>query len=95
MADNKKIIYTIEVTDKGTYKIRELNAEVSDSSPYGSPNASDAQTPNSGYDYNNTKDLYDRFYEGNEPALDPPGLFDYSKGQYSAVTGNSVIVDDE
>jgi hypothetical protein len=58
--------------------------------PYGSPNASDAQTPNSGYDYNNTKDLYDRFYEGNEPALDPPGLFDYSKGQYSAVTGNSV-----
>jgi hypothetical protein len=44
------------------------------------------QTPNSGYDYNNTKDLYDRFYEGNEPALDPPGLFDYSKGQYSAIT---------
>jgi hypothetical protein len=56
--------------------------------PYGSPNASAAQTPNSGYDYNNTKDLYDRFYEGNEPALDPPGLFDYSKGQYSAITAN-------
>jgi len=54
--------------------------------PYGSPNASTGQTPNSGYDYNNTKDLYDRFYEGNEPALDPPGLFDYSKGQYSAIT---------
>jgi hypothetical protein len=54
--------------------------------PYGSPNASDTQTPNSGYDYNNTKDLYDRFYEGNEPALDPPGLYDYSKGQYSAIT---------
>jgi len=54
--------------------------------PYGSPNASDTQTPNSGYDYNNTKDLYDRFYEGNEPALDPPGLFDYSKGQFSAIT---------
>jgi hypothetical protein len=54
--------------------------------PYGSPNASDTQTPNSGYDYNATKDLYDRFYEGNEPALDPPGLFDYSKGQYSAIT---------
>ena len=32
MADNKKIIYTIDITDKGTYKIRELNAEVSDSS---------------------------------------------------------------
>ena len=54
--------------------------------PYGSPNQAAGQTPNSGYDYNLTKDLYDRFYEGNEPALDPPGLFDYSKGQYSAIT---------
>jgi len=54
--------------------------------PYGSPNATAGQTPNSGYNYNLTKDLYDRFYEGNEPALDPPGLFDYSKGQYSAIT---------
>ena len=60
--------------------------------PYGSPNANQDQTPNSGYDYNNTKDLYDRFYEGNEPALDPPGLFDYSKGQYSAITGEVVTV---
>jgi hypothetical protein len=58
--------------------------------PYGSPNAAADQTPNSGYDYNNTKDLYDRFYEGNEPALDPPGLFDYSKGQYSAITANQL-----
>ena len=54
--------------------------------PYGSPNATDTQTPNSGYDYNTQKDLYDRFYEGNEPALDPPGLYDYSKGSYSAIT---------
>ena len=54
--------------------------------PYGAPDMEAGQTPNSGYDYNNTKDLYDRFYEGNEPALDPPGLFDYSKGQYSAIT---------
>ena len=53
--------------------------------PWGAPGAEQA-SPNSGYDYNNTKDLYDRFYEGNEPALDPPGLFDYSKGQYSAIT---------
>jgi hypothetical protein len=60
--------------------------------PYGSPNANPDQTPNSGYDYNNTKDLYDRFYEGNEPALDPPGLFDYSKGQYSAITATVVTV---
>jgi hypothetical protein len=58
--------------------------------PYGSPNAAAGQTPNSGYDYNNTKDLYDRFYEGNEPALDPPGLFDYSKGQWTAVTASTV-----
>jgi len=54
--------------------------------PYGSPNQAAGQTPNSGYDYNLNKDLYDRFYEGNEPALDPPGLFDYSKGTYSAIT---------
>ena len=60
--------------------------------PYGSPNAAADQTPNSGYDYNNTKDLYDRFYEGNEPALDPPGLFDYSKGQYSAITADVTTV---
>ena len=53
--------------------------------PYGAPNAIQ-DSPNAGYDYNATKDLYDRFYEGNEPALDPPGLYDYSKGQYSAVT---------
>ena len=60
--------------------------------PYGSPSQAAGQTPNSGYDYNNTKDLYDRFYEGNEPALDPPGLFDYSKGQFSAITANVTTV---
>jgi hypothetical protein len=60
--------------------------------PYGAPNATQGQTPNSGYDYNNTKDLYDRFYEGNEPALDPPGLYDYSKGEWSAITGSVVTV---
>jgi len=60
--------------------------------PYGSPNEAAGQTPNSGYDYNNTKDLYDRFYEGNEPALDPPGLFDYSKGQFSAITASVATV---
>jgi hypothetical protein len=54
--------------------------------PFGAPNAADDQTPNSGYDYNTQKDLYDRFYEGNEPALDPPGLYDYSKGSFSALT---------
>jgi hypothetical protein len=38
------------------------------------------------------KNLYDRFYEGNEPALDPPGLFDYSKGTFSAVTASATTV---
>ena len=52
--------------------------------PYGAPNG--PATPNEGYNYNNGRDLYDRFYEGNEPALDPPGLFDYSKGSFSTIT---------
>jgi len=61
--------------------------------PYGAPNAAAGQTPNSGYDYNLQKDLYDRFYEGNEPALDPPGLYDYSKGSFSSITaGNRTVV---
>ena len=53
-------------------------------SPYGAPNG--PASPNAGYNYNDGRDLYDRFYEGNEPALDPPGLFDYSKGSYTSVT---------
>jgi hypothetical protein len=32
------------------------------------------------------KNLYDLFYEGTEPGLDPAGLFDYSKGEWSVVT---------
>ena len=58
--------------------------------PIGGPN-----TPNSniGQGYNSTdKNLYDRFYEGSEPTLDPPGLFDYSKGRFSAITTNAVTV---
>jgi hypothetical protein len=58
--------------------------------PYGAPNQENGQTPNSGYDFNTQKNLYDRFYEGNEPALDPPGIFDYSKGEFSAVTADVV-----
>jgi hypothetical protein len=37
------------------------------------------------------KNLYDLFYEGNEPSLDPPGLFDYSKGRWSAITATTTI----
>ena len=58
-------------------------------SPYGAPGAN--SDPNVGY--GSGKNLYDRFYEGNEPGLNPEGLYDYSKGQYSAVTAgvNTVI----
>jgi hypothetical protein len=50
-------------------------------------------TPNTDFNqgYNaNDKNLYDRFYEGNEAGLDPAGLFDYSKGAYTAITSSSV-----
>jgi len=64
--------------------------------PIGSPEAvqSGDNNPNQGYPNNPnayTKNLYDLFYEGNEAALDPPGLFDYSKGRYTACTSNTVV----
>ena len=57
--------------------------------PYGSPNG--PSTVGAGYSAND-KNLYDRFYEGNEPGLDPAGLFDYSKGRYSALTASVTTV---
>jgi hypothetical protein len=60
-------------------------------SPYGAPGAADNQTPTTGYD-GTGKNLYDRFYEGNEPGLNPEGIYDYSKGQFSAVTATAVTV---
>jgi hypothetical protein len=57
--------------------------------PFGAPNG--PANPQVGYSTND-KNLYDRFYEGNEPTLDPPGLFDYSKGRFSAVTVSSTTV---
>ena len=51
--------------------------------PFGAPDG--PASTNTGYGAND-KNLYDRFYEGNEPSLDPPGLFDYSKGTFSAIT---------
>jgi hypothetical protein len=38
-----------------------------------------------------TKNLYDLFYEGAEAGLDPPGLFDYSKGRWSAITSTTEV----
>jgi hypothetical protein len=65
--------------------------------PVGSP-GNYPGVPSEGYDngtgtYNPTysKNLYDLFYEGTEPGLDPSGLFDYSKGRWSAVTASTTI----
>ena len=55
--------------------------------PYGSPNG--PTSAEAGYN-DGSKNLYDRFYEGNEAALDPPGLFDYSKGAYTAITAGNI-----
>ena len=38
------------------------------------------------------KNLYDLFYEGAEAGLDPAGLFDYSKGRWSAVTADTTVI---
>jgi len=65
--------------------------------PVGSPEAvnSGNNDPNQGYPDNANayaKNLYDAFYEGSEAALDPPGLFDYSKGRWSAITSDVEVV---
>jgi hypothetical protein len=63
--------------------------------PIGSPEAVNAgeNNPQQGYTtgYPYSKNLYDLFYEGNEAGLDPPGLFDYSKGTWTAVTSPTTI----
>jgi hypothetical protein len=61
-------------------------------SPVGSP--SNPGTSGLGDGYPNqpgafAKNLYDLFYEGSEASLDPAGLFDYSKGKWSAVTAST------
>jgi hypothetical protein len=66
--------------------------------PVGSP-GNYPGNPNAGYNtgsgsYNSTyaKNLYDLFYEGTEPGLNPGGLFDYSKGRWSAITSTATTV---
>ena len=58
--------------------------------PVGSPGNYPGD-PNAGYTDSTafTKNLYDAFYEGTEPGLNPPGLFDYSKGSWFYVTGST------
>jgi len=62
-------------------KIQERQNDSKHYSPYGYPSTS--TNPNEGY---TGKNLYDRFYEGSD--ANDQGLFDYSKGSYSAVTVN-------
>jgi hypothetical protein len=60
--------------------------------PIGSPNNPGQDVAagyTSGFPYK--KNLYDLFYEGAEAALDPPGLFDYSKGRWTAVTADTTV----
>ena len=62
--------------------------------PVGSPGNYPGD-PSAGYGTSSgafTKNLYDLFYEGNEAALDPPGLFDYSKGRWSAITSDTTVM---
>ena len=55
--------------------------------PFGAPNGPDAVHHAADSNYDTGKNLYDRFYEGDTPNSDPAGLFDYSKGRFSAQTG--------
>jgi hypothetical protein len=62
--------------------------------PIGSP-GNYGQDANAGYGTSAgayQKNLYDLFYEGTEPGLDPAGLFDYSKGRWSAITATCTTV---
>jgi hypothetical protein len=68
--------------------------------PIGSPEAVNNGQNNVGQGYGDpsatnfpyAKNLYDLFYEGGEPGLEPAGLFDYSKGRFSAVTADTTVV---
>jgi len=62
--------------------------------PFGAPGG--PTTTFSGYNESD-KNLYDRFYEGSVPGtqsegVDPEGLFDYSKGRYSAMSINAIVL---
>ena len=74
-----KLFYFVPMIQKGG------NGAGSHRQPFGAPGNSDGV--NAGYGADGySKDLYDQFYEGEVPNSDPAGLFDYSKGEYSAIT---------
>jgi len=74
-----KLFYFVPMIQKGQ------NGPGSHEKPFGAPGAS--TDINQGYGSEGyEKNLYDQFYEGEVPNSDPAGLFDYSKGEYSALT---------
>ena len=60
--------------------------------PIGSP-GNYPGNPDAGYQGTGAyaKNLYDLFYEGSEPTLNPAGLFDYSKGRFEVITANTTL----
>jgi len=64
-------------------KIQDRKENSKHYAPYGYPNDTDTN-PNVGY---GGKNLYDRFYEGSD--ANDQGLFDYSKGEFEVVTGDT------
>lgn len=71
-------------------KIQERTEAGAHYSPYGIPGGAGGASASTGYTGTN---LYDRFYEAGDGNSADTGLFDYSKGQYSAVTlsGGTVV----
>lgn len=63
-------------------KIQNRNTDGTHVKPFGAPDGPATADSN----YNTGKNLYDRFYEGDTPNSDPAGLFDYSKGAFTALT---------
>ena len=73
-------------------KIQGYGADGNHRQPIGAPGSTTDTTSgyNDGTEF--AKNTYDLFYEGSEAALDPPGLFDYSKGNFSSVTASATVV---
>jgi hypothetical protein len=73
------------------YFVPKIQSYAANNEHYGPIGAVGGASQGDGYTAT-SKNLYDRFYEGNEAGLDPAGLFDYSKGQYSAFTKSATTV---
>ena len=68
-------------------KIQNRNSNGTHVAPFGAPGGPSTADSN----YAGGKNLYDRFYEGDTPNSDPAGLFDYSKGAYTALTAEASL----